>query len=1119
MSDPCTPEERLTLETSRHRSAASLSTTVSGIADSTISFNTYATGITAESLRLSQFPPPPTTVPSPTSSNPLSTPTTPVFRSPQHSASSHQTTSPLILRQKGTTSPPTAFPPGSPTSSAELSSFPRRGDYGRVPAHRNNLLPSARSDASHGSLASPPSSGLSPYDWHEGSSSISVDPAEERLLSTSFITGLLSATSRQSSESQAAQPRGTASEIDTGSLVSELTYPPSRVVHSPSAFTSYPPSYTDSLKAAPNTPNTVPPTLPDSDAGGDTDTLRDLEADIGIPRDVRRTSRTATNMGSFQARSMSRNSGATSRASPATFDSSIPLRPIRSPSTGMTASFDGADVGNIAYNGASTSMLYSPAAPSSVGVRPKSNFKSHERRASTNSHRTTRSQAPSFISRISQSSAAQRSARALKQTAEWFRVKPLPPVPRLPHMVLAEEQEHRRLEAVVPLPDLAQRAEILNNMLAAGHRPHHSVGSLSQHNESSVDKPWEGHAGMLGSSSEPVTAQASGRKKTRGGRKRQSLQVFPNTVEEDDNPSPSKSRRFRLAPQLTRTNKIKLAVGACVVLLLVIIGVVVGIVVGGKHKSSTVSCSGNLTGNACSLDGTCVCASSSSGQCNHLAQSLVELTPTANKLLGVNMTPDVVAAAMFAVQGTPVNGNCAAQAKVVDVAPGLDPQTMPNRTQWAQSALLWSFVQSQDPTAVGKLQEFVQKANWGSLSNTDGPENDQSSAFKTTSLGFNFDFASQTVSEPQVLFQNDGQPSSAQAAQVSDTARGALDRMYSFATASSTQQRKALENYWQAELQQDPNKLNLFISLISSSPILLPFDATASPGGNNISAQLTNSSSTPFPPPISCYPSLSSSQTQLLNSIETTVFGLSASSSQNSFNPSCYPDRPIYGVLDVLRLRLPFLDSTSGVARQAAVLSRDVSPRSVVYVGPILSALPASLSSNVSASIAMDPLQYGTLNHMNSVLLNFFSAIPDIKTAIAFAQFVLSSPAVPPANSTALGQLLASLPSFEVAVFGSIVPSDISSVVSSFSTPSGDLFFGTDQSLALRDWAIVGTQTSVEWTDSANASTAVQDSSLTDATFNAVWTPAFTFFHSNTDAHVDVGNITSAFQSLGKFQP
>ncbi|TFY79265.1 hypothetical protein EWM64_g4747, partial [Hericium alpestre] len=337
---------------------------------------------------------------------------------------------------------------------------------------------------------------------------------------------------------------------------------------------------------------------------------------------------------------------------------------------------------------------------------------------------------------------------------------------------------------------------------------------------------------------------------------------------------------------------------------------------------------------------------------------------------------------MFAVQGAPVNGNCAAQANVIDVAPGLDSTTSLNRTQWAQSALLWSFVKSQDPTSVKKLQSFVVLAKWSSLSAADGPVQDSSSGFETTLLGFTYDFAGQTLLEPQVSFQTDGQPSNAQVAQVSSTANSALDRMYSFAAASSNQQQMAMQQYWRAVLQQDPKNFNLFVSLVISSPILLPYDANAAPGNINISSLLTNSTSAPFPPPLACYPGLSSSQQQLISSIETTVFGLSSASTQSKFDTSCFPDRPVYGVLDLLRLRLPFHDSVPNVARQAAALTRDATPRVIVYNGPILSALPASSSTNVSSTMATDPLQFGTLNHINHVLLNFFAIIPDIKVAI-----------------------------------------------------------------------------------------------------------------------------------------
>ena len=135
--------------------------------------------------------------------------------------------------------------------------------------------------------------------------------------------------------------------------------------------------------------------------------------------------------------------------------------------------------------------------------------------------------------------------------------------------------------------------------------------------------------------------------------------------------------------------------------------------------------------------------------------------------------------------GSALSNDCAAQARVVDVAPALDSQTVPNRTEWAQGALLWSLVLSQNASAVGKLRDFISKAPWDSLPG-DAPVIGLSSTskFSTTQLGFTFDFAAQTISEPSISFVTDGQPSSAQLAEVGSTARAALDRMYSFASGT-----------------------------------------------------------------------------------------------------------------------------------------------------------------------------------------------------------------------------------------------------------------------------------------------------------------------------------------------
>lgn len=122
---------------------------------------------------------------------------------------------------------------------------------------------------------------------------------------------------------------------------------------------------------------------------------------------------------------------------------------------------------------------------------------------------------------------------------------------------------------------------------------------------------------------------------------------------------------------------------------------------------------------------------------------------------------------------------------LVDVSPTLDPEASPNRTSWAQSALLWSLVESQDLDVAGKMRHFVTAAPWRSLTLADGPEANDNPGFVSNFAGYDFDFASQTVTPPAVSFVSSGQPTNAQIAQIGKAAASALDRVYSFASGTS----------------------------------------------------------------------------------------------------------------------------------------------------------------------------------------------------------------------------------------------------------------------------------------------------------------------------------------------
>ncbi|KAI9460983.1 hypothetical protein BJY52DRAFT_243011 [Lactarius psammicola] len=1093
MSHPEDPPTTYDPSSSQHRSRASLGTSASGIADSTISFTTYATGITDGSLCLSQFPPPPVELPiSPITERFLASPARSTFTitAPRLSAPSTERGLPSPARSTFTVASRRSVGPSTFTVTAPApatlrgltaSTVPQPSglsrevvDDGFPPDHDINHPQRPDPRARSRSPTSLVRAGkLSPYDWHEGSSIISVDPSEERMLSTSFITGLLSSAASASRDTSSSQGPHPPYQADTGSLVSEMFYPPPSRYYEPGAGPSH---------SSPSSYPFTPPSegLPRFNGENDTIASYDGYADVVQPGPA--LTRKVSVVGMAQAKLRRVPSAASvpesiHEQSQATYSSTAPLNPH--PPSAFSALVDGARPTGV--QPADVQPLMGTFRPLTPGTPLTPEFRAsmklsakRQRRASALSTKTVKSHVSSLIS-----SAGQRTARAARTMVEWMRIKPLPPVPTIPDISLYQEQEHRRMEGSVPLPLLVERADRLNAMLDSGHLPDDASEKVA-----------------------PFRLRASGRRR----------QTFLSG-RGPENPYGSanvKSKSFLKRP-ISR-KKIKIFVGIFVSALLVLIGIIVGVTVGHKRTHSP-SCPANRTGNACDLDSTCVCVSSNTTQCNVLAQSLVTLIPIVNDQFNANFTPAVVANAMSSSRASALSSDCAAQARVVDVSPALDSQTVPNRTAWAQSTLLWSFVLSQNTSSVGTLRGFITKADWRSLPG-DGPVTGQSSKFSTTQLGHVFDFAAQTISEPPVSFISDGQPSSSQLAEVSNTARTSLDRMYAFASASSTIRSTAMGNYWRFVLQQDPNNYLKFVSLLISSPILLPFDANGKAGNIPISSLLTNSTTAPFPPPLSCYPSLATSQLALIANLETSVFGLSPPTAQTSFNSSCFADRPVYGVLDILHLRLPFRDSQTGTAKQAAILSRDTTPRVVIYNGEALSSLP---NSNVSSIPTTDPRRFGTLNHINHILLDFFQAIPDLNVAIQFVNYVLSSAVTPPPSDTLLGQSLDVIPTLEVAIFGSVTPPDVKGVVSSFATPSGGLFFGSDDSLAVRDWAMVGAQTSVTWTEFANSPEIVNDNSFTDNAFNSVWNPAFLFFHSSTNATVNVGNVTAAFTAIDKF--
>ncbi|KAF7307008.1 hypothetical protein MIND_00493700 [Mycena indigotica] len=704
---------------------------------------------------------------------------------------------------------------------------------------------------------------------------------------------------------------------------------------------------------------------------------------------------------------------------------------------------------------------FSPALPSATGSRQRILAQAAappEARVSMHSNRSRRSVVPSFISA---------SSRSIRKAFVW-RKKPLPPIPKIPHIPLADEAEFKQKEESTSLSQLLLRSDALRNALDSGQHPHNSLLSKS---------PAFFHE---------AEQSPSFRRSPKPGKPAAYWNQIPSSTPvptTNENASLIKRRRLFLIMLLFTI----VALGA--------VGAAIGVTVHNRNsKPKTVACSGNLAGAACNLDATCVCTSPVANRCDGLAQNLVNLTPTMNQLFGTNYTANDVFLWIWTSQGTLATKNCASQAVLVDVGATSALTNFANRTLWAQSALLWD-LQSLNNTA---LREFVLNAPWEILT-VDGPVHESNASFfSTTASGYNFDFAAQTITVPPVSFTTDGAPTSAQAAQVASTAP--LDRMYSFAAASAAQYKGLLSSYWVTNLQRTLDKLPLFMSSLRNAPIMIPFDIESS------SVRSLLSSST-FPVPIACYPGLTTTQLQQINKIES-VFGLnSVASVAPKFDPSCFSTRPTYGILDILRLRLPFPDSRTKVARQAVSLHADVGPRAIIYSGEVLSALPGS--SNTTA-VSVDPASYGTLNHLEHVILKYLSGM-DTLIANAIVDFVLSNSTVPPSATSILGST--TVPLLEVAVFGTISKADLNLVASGLADSGGSLVFGASDGLALRQWAIP-TVGNLIWTEFSGSSSIVHDTT-TSAPFNQTWAAAAGALADGKV--VGVSNITNAFMSTGLF--
>lgn len=586
------------------------------------------------------------------------------------------------------------------------------------------------------------------------------------------------------------------------------------------------------------------------------------------------------------------------------------------------------------------------------------------------------------------------------------------------------------------------------------------------------------------------------------------------------NHNPGKARSLSMFSKGRVRRKWLWIVLIAVAIVLIILIAVLATKLGRKKNSASTTCSNGMVGALCNLDPTCTCpAGGSDGTCSApLAKSLSDLVPKTAQLFTTNVTAQGLATIIWQSQGTPSTPDCSSQAQLIDVGSVLSATAFPNRTQWAQAALVWNLFESGDINGTSKFRDAIGSMPFNTLSD-DGIVQDPSNRFTVTSAGYIYDFAQQTVSPPSVTFKDNAAPSDKQLSELNGISSTVLDKMYSFASASSTQRQTALSTYWRAVLQLNPDDLPNFLRAFKSAPVMLPFDATSSPGGHSIASFLQSliNHTVSFPPPIACYPGLNSTQIQRINAVEGAAFSLDPIQSAPSvFDSSCFANRPVYGVLDVLRLRLPFADGRIGVAKQAVILNDDASIRAILHAGELLSALPGPSTTSLSDS-SVDPRRFGTLSHVNHIALRWLQSFSSPNLAAEAAKYITTSPTVPPPSDSVL--INATIPPIEVAVFGDVFLSDISSFVSSFSTPDGSLFFGSDQAQSFRMWALQASSASIGWCSAAFDSEVVREKSSINSDFELVWTGANGLIEKGNDGSQVVASVTNALGGRNLFSP
>jgi hypothetical protein len=329
-----------------------------------------------------------------------------------------------------------------------------------------------------------------------------------------------------------------------------------------------------------------------------------------------------------------------------------------------------------------------------------------------------------------------------------------------------------------------------------------------------------------------------------------------------------------------------------------------------------------LTYNA-RTDATCVCPDGTSDCPYKLAKGLVTSASDANNLFSPPINTTTLAQSLGNRSDFAADSSCAAQAQLLDLVT-VDQSRLPKRSKWFRSVLLWDLATSEDFTSTLLKDAIASHEYWLWQNNAAFAADPK---YQVLVHGYNVDLAFQKVFIPEQSIDA-ARLEQGQLSRLDDSTRLAYAHVFSMAAAASTQRSNALQQLFQA-LGFSPDQLNTFRQQVQASPVMFPFDATAQIGSQYTMtiASSQNTASQTFPLPISCQPNLSADQIADINAIEQQALGLPPASALSNFNSTC-SDRPLYGVLELFRLRLPFVEE--GLPTQAVSITSEVGTRIAV---------------------------------------------------------------------------------------------------------------------------------------------------------------------------------------------